>query len=182
MRGEDFSGTGGIIGWVKNRYDDVQDALKKGAEVAFKWVLSKFKGMLGNNDNIVKQTVLGALEWASTKITGLGKKEDDEAAEAARTAGDYTGPVGAWMHPLGAASYVVTTRPHDGGHSGWDANAIDMALPAGMRIFSVSAGKVLKNVSSASSYGNYVVIAHAGGESVAVRPHAARRGCSPDSR
>jgi murein DD-endopeptidase MepM/ murein hydrolase activator NlpD len=159
-------GKGGILGYFKDKYNSVKDAIKNGAAAAFKWVLSKFKGALGSTDgNIVKQLSLGVLEFASTKIVGLGKKKDKEAATTAGYTA-YTGPPGGWINPLGSKGvYIITTRPGHGGHSGVDANAVDLATYGGLAkpIYAVSAGKVIKS-GWGGNYGNMVQILHKTGE------------------
>jgi murein DD-endopeptidase MepM/ murein hydrolase activator NlpD len=160
-------GKGGILGYFKDKYDSVKDAIKSGAAAAFRWVLSKFKDKLGSTDgNIVKQISLGVLEFASTKIVGLGKKKDKEAAESTAGYTAYTGPPGGWINPLGSKGvYIITTRPGHGGHSGVDANAVDLATFGGLAkpIYAVSAGKVVKS-GWGGNYGNMVQILHKSGE------------------
>jgi murein DD-endopeptidase MepM/ murein hydrolase activator NlpD len=154
LRGEE-PGTGGIIGWVKDKYGSVKDALKKGMETAFKWVLSKFKGMMGDNNNIVKNSVIGMLEWASDKITAKGKKADEEAESAVASGAEVSAK--GWAYPL-ANRYVITQRPNRGHNP---ANAVDIGAPMGTKVLAAHAGIAKRG--SAYGYGLYMDVFHGSG-------------------
>jgi phage-related protein len=75
-------GDPGLFGSLWNRVKDVGGALKKGAEYAIKWALSKLSSQIEGH-GLVSQIILGVLGKAASAITGFGKKKDDEASAAA---------------------------------------------------------------------------------------------------
>jgi murein DD-endopeptidase MepM/ murein hydrolase activator NlpD len=155
-------GTGGLWGFVKDKYADVEGAIAKGAQVAIKWVIGNFTSHLGTG--VISDIVNGILTSAAGKISGWGKKKDEEAAAAAAAAGDgapYTGPPGGWTYPL-ARRYGITQYPNSGHNPTW---SVDIGAPGGTGVRAASVGTVAIVRSLGNrSYGNYVVISHAGGQ------------------
>ena len=86
---------GGIASGIGNVVGDVGDALKKGYEYAFKWILSKFKGMVGDTNTIPKKFAVGMIDMIANKIVNRGKNEDEEAAARAASSSG-SGPAAVW--------------------------------------------------------------------------------------
>jgi murein DD-endopeptidase MepM/ murein hydrolase activator NlpD len=153
-------GTGGLFGAIKDKYSDIKGALSSGVATAVKWALGKFDDVM-NRDDLISKVIVGAAHTMASSLVKFGKNEDKKAAAAASAGGEYTGPPGGWTYPL-ARRYGITQYPNSGHNPSW---SVDIGAPAGVGVRAASVGTVstVRSLGN-SSYGNYIVISHAGGQ------------------
>jgi murein DD-endopeptidase MepM/ murein hydrolase activator NlpD len=152
---------GGLFGSIVDKVSNVGSAIAHGAEYAMKWAIGKFVELMP--DTFIGDFVGGVISHAADKFTSWGKKKDEEAAaKAAKSGGKYTGPPGGWTYPLGTR-YGITQYPNAGHSPSW---SVDIGAPSGTVVRAATRGRVASVINLGnSSYGRYIVVSHAGGES-----------------